>query len=86
MSPSVGQVGPNAVKAFRCEPGPEGEHALATGAAPSLAAALEPGVDDHCVRRLDSTAADGGARIAGLPITHPLAVVISPALGLFRWR
>ncbi len=70
VTPSVGQLGPDADKASRFEPGPESEHALATGAAP----ALKPGVDDHSVRRFDGTAADGRAGIAGLPITHPLAV------------
>ena len=74
VSPSVGQLGPDAVKASRFEQSPEGENALATGAAPSLAATLEPGVDDHFVRRLDSAAADGRAGIAGRFVTHPLAV------------
>ncbi|MCY4007788.1 MAG: hypothetical protein OXE84_13355 [Rhodobacteraceae bacterium] len=55
--------------------------ALATGAAPSLAAALEPGADDHCVRRLLGVAAHGGTRIAGLPITHSLVVAADIAHG-----
>ncbi len=79
VSPSVDQLGPDVVKASRFEPGPEGENALAPNTTPSLATALEPGVDDHCVRRLDSTAAYGGTRIAGLPITHPLAVTADNA-------
>ena len=74
VSPSVGQLGPDVVKASRCEPGPDSENTLATSTTPSLAAALEPGVDDHCVCRLDSPAADGRAGIAGRFVTHPLTV------------
>ncbi len=81
VSPSVGQLGPDVVKASRCEPGPDSENTLATGTTPSLAAALEPGVDDHCVRRLASTAADGRAGIAGGFIVHPLAVTADSADG-----
>ncbi len=74
MLPSVGQLGPDVVKASRCEPGPDSENTLATDTSPSLAAALEPGVDDHCVCRLDSPAADGRAGIAGRFVTNPLTV------------
>ncbi len=58
--PSLGPLGPDAVKASR----------------------FEPGVDDHCVcRLLGGVAADGRAGIAGLPITHPLAVAADSANG-----
>ncbi len=81
VAPSVGQLGSDAFKASRFEPGMESENTLATGAAPSLTTALEPGVDDHCVRRLLGVAAHGGTSIAGLPITHPLAVAADSADG-----
>ncbi len=81
VSPFVGQLGPDVVKASRFEQGPEGENTLATGTTPSLAAALEPGVDTHCVCRLDSTAADGRAGIMGGLIVHPLTVTADSADG-----
>ncbi len=81
ISPSVGQLGPDVVKASRFEPGTESENTLATGPVPSLATAFEPGADDHCVRRLLGVAAHGGTSITGLPITHPLAVAAESADG-----
>ncbi len=93
-APPGGQWDSDAVKAPRCEPGTDSENALAPNTTPSLATALEPGVDDHCVRRLDSTAAHGAhaSRVSRKRIrwrwlrTDPMAVVISPAPGLFCLR
>ncbi len=81
ISPPVGQLGPDVVKASRFEPGAESENALSTRTTPSLATALEPGADDHCVCRLLGVAADRRAGIASLPITHPLAVAVESADG-----
>ena len=51
VSPFVDHLSPNAIKAFRFEQGTESKNTLVTCTTP----ALEPGVDDHFVRRLDST-------------------------------
>ena len=81
MSPSVGQLGPDVVKASRFEPGAESGNALAARMTPALAAALEPDADTHCVRRLIGVAADGRAGIAGRFVTHPLTVAADSADG-----
>ena len=77
VSLSMGQVGPDAIKAFRFGQGMESRNTLATRTTP----VLEPGIDNHFVRRLDSTVADGRFGIASLPITHPLVVAAKKSHG-----